>query len=211
MKAALAAAAFFAAFIALGAYVSPRPPGPLDANELGFFGVAVGFATFCRAAGQFPEYASLCGVWLVFGLVRRAYLASALWAIGLMLVIWKTSDAFKGVFNRARPERWLATHETSAGYPSGHAVLSLAFYGFLAFVVWRSPLPARVRAALVALCALWIAVIGWSRLALGSHFPSDVLGGYLLGGAGLCAVAGAYVRTSRRDESRTGASERSPW
>jgi len=203
MRASLAAIALFAAFIGLGAYVSPRPPGPLDANELGFFGMAVGFATFCRAAGQFPEYASLCGVWLVFGLLRRAYLASALWAIGLMLVIWKVSDAFKGAFGRARPERWLDVHETSASYPSGHAVLSLAFYGFLAFVVWRSPLPAGARAAAVALCALWIAVIGWSRLALGAHFPTDVLGGYLLGGAGLCAVAGAYGRTARRDESRT--------
>jgi membrane-associated phospholipid phosphatase len=188
----------FLAFLALGAAVAPHLPGTLDRGELGTFGRDVQLATVGRAAGQFPVYATLCALVLGFGLVRRAYLGAALWLIGLMLVVWKTSDAFKEVFHRARPDQWIGVHESTAGYPSGHATLSLAFYGFLAGVLLRSRLPAGVRVAGTVVAVALVAAIGWSRLALGAHFPSDVLGGYLLGGAGLCWALAGYDRTRER-------------
>ena len=136
MNRGVVAALLFAAFLALGVVVSTHAPSAFDRSELGVFGTGVAFAVFCHAAGQFPPYAALCALALVAGLIRRAYLPAALWAVGLLLVIWKTSDAFKDVFHRARPEHWLAVHETSASYPSGHATLSIAFYGFAAYVAW---------------------------------------------------------------------------
>jgi membrane-associated phospholipid phosphatase len=45
-----------------------------------------------------------------------------------------------------------------------------------------------IKIALVALLAFWIAGIGWSRLALGAHYPTDVIGGTLFGVAWACAT-----------------------
>jgi undecaprenyl-diphosphatase len=198
MKRGLAAAVLFVAFLGLGTFVSSHAPSTFDRAEFGVFGTDLPLATFCRAAGQFLPYAVLCGLALVCGLIWRAYLSAALTVIVSMLVIWKVSDAFKDVFHRSRPEHWLLAHETSAGYPSGHATLALAFYGFAACVAWRSSLPGAVRSVVAILCVLWVAVMGWSRLALGAHFPTDVLGGYLLGGAGLCVALLAYDRSRGR-------------
>lgn len=198
MRGVVLGAVLFFAFLALGAAVAPHPPVAFERSEFGTFGHGVEIAQVGRAAGQFPTYATLCALALGFGLIRRAYLGAAVWLIALMLVIWKTSDAFKEVFHRARPAHWIGVHESSAGYPSGHATLSLAFYGFVAGVLVRSRLPAGVRVAGTVAAATMVLAIGWSRLALGAHFPSDVLGGYLLGAAGLCLALAGYDRTRER-------------
>jgi len=209
VRGAVAAVLAFAAFLALGFGVSGRPPSAFDSGELGVFGTAVAFATVCRAAGQFPPYAILCALALVLGLVRRAYQSAAIVLIALMLAIWKVSDAFKVVFHRTRPEHWLVAHETTASYPSGHATLVVAFFGFAAVLAWRSGLAAALRWAVAAACVAWIVAIGWSRLALGAHYPTDVLGGYLLGGAGLCCALLVYDRTRGRVIERIPARTRS--
>lgn len=187
--------AFLAGYFALGAFVSFSPPSAFDLGELGAYGQFVAFAAFLRSAGQFPVYATLCIVALVFGLVRRAWLAAAVILAIELLVVWKISDAFKELFHRPRPEAWLVVRESSPSYASGHATLSIACYGFIAYVVSTSGLPKPAKAAIVAVCALWVLAIGWSRLALGAHYPSDVLGGYALGAAALCVALAIYHPT----------------
>ena len=131
-------------------------------------------------------------------MVRREYLAGVAIPIVGLVVAWQISDLMKALFHRARPEHWFAFHETSFSYPSGHTVLATAFYGYWAFAVWRTSLPFNARLAIVALIILWISAIGWSRLALGAHFPSDLLGGYLLGGSALCFEIAAALRASKK-------------
>jgi undecaprenyl-diphosphatase len=114
-----------------------------------------------------------------------------------------SSDFFKAFFQRARPPEWFAIHETSFGYASGHATLSLAFYGLWAYVAWRAMAPSPGRTALVVGLGLWIAAIGWSRLALGAHYPTDLLGGYLLGGAWLVLAMRAVDRLTGRFPAAT--------
>ena len=65
-------------------------------------------------------------------------------------------------------------------FPSGHALFSLCFYGTLAgLLVGRLRRPA-ARAAVWAAAALLILAIGISRIYLGVHYPTDVIGGYLV-------------------------------
>ena len=75
------------------------------------------------------------------------------------------------------------------GFPSGHAFGATLFYGALAVVmpslVPRQPWSGILRVA----CVLIVALIGWSRIRLGAHWPSDVLGGWLWGGAVLALLA----------------------
>jgi undecaprenyl-diphosphatase len=54
------------------------------------------------------------------------------------------------------------------------------------------------KAAILAAVAVWILAIGWSRLALGVHFPSDLLGGYLLGVSALAFEIAVALRASTK-------------
>jgi undecaprenyl-diphosphatase len=65
-------------------------------------------------------------------------------------------------------------------YPSGHAVTATICYGLLLYLVVRAC--PRLSRWLVPCCALGLATIGFSRVYLGVHWPSDVLAGYLVGG-----------------------------
>jgi len=197
--------ALFVAALALGIAVSSGPPRGIDLEALALAGTDIPLATFLTRAGTFPVYFVLCLVAIGFGLARRAWLSRVLISVIALIVTWQVSDGFKVFFYRARPEHWFVFHETSAAYPSGHAVLSTTFYGFWAYLAWRSSLPAAARYAIVALATVWILAIGWSRLALGAHFPTDVLGGYLLGGSALCFEIAAYLRISATQGKRRAA------
>jgi membrane-associated phospholipid phosphatase len=192
----LAIAVFaFAVFVALGAFVSHAPAGPLDRSELGAYAEALPLARFFTSVGRFPTYFVLCIAALIFGLVRRAWLRRVLVAVIGIVVVWQTSDLFKNAFHRPRPPHPILA-ETSFGYPSGHADLAIFFYGLWAYYAWHSGLPRLPRIAVVAALAGWVAAIGWSRLALGAHFPSDVLGGYAYG-AGWLVLASGLVSARR--------------
>ncbi|MBI5370310.1 bifunctional DedA family/phosphatase PAP2 family protein [Candidatus Uhrbacteria bacterium] len=87
----------------------------------------------------------------------------------------------KSLLHRARPTGIAVYVEESFSFPSGHAAMSVLFYGFVAYLAWRL-LSRRLTKlnSLIAALALML-VIGFSRLYLGVHFLSDVLGGYLIG------------------------------
>jgi membrane-associated phospholipid phosphatase len=182
------AAALLLAYVLLGASVSSTPPGPVDRAGAVFFGHGVPAAIALTRFGLFPVYAALCVVLLLFALVRRAWLLRVVVSIAALLAAWQASDLFKAVFHRPRPEHWIVFHETSYAYSSGHATLSLAFYGLWAVFIVRSDLPRGARVAMAGALVALILAIGWSRLALGAHYVTDLVGGYDLGGAFLCAA-----------------------
>jgi len=73
-------------------------------------------------------------------------------------------------------------------FPSGHAVLSLAFYGMLARILARRTASRRRAIAIYAIVGLLVLLIGYSRLYLGVHYLTDVTAGYAIGEAWLSAV-----------------------
>jgi undecaprenyl-diphosphatase len=66
-------------------------------------------------------------------------------------------------------------------FPSGHSTIAVAFYGFLAYFIFRQTKSAWCRGLIVGAALLLIFLIGYSRLYLGVHFLSDIIGGYLVG------------------------------
>lgn len=187
--------ALLVAYVLLGAFVSSGPPSSFDRAGTVFLGQGVPAAIALTRAGLLPVYAGVCALLLAFALVRRAWLWRVVGSILTLVVAWQVSDLFKAAFHRPRPEHWIGFHETSYSYSSGHATLSLAFYGLWIAYLMRSDLPTGVRRVAAFGLGLFILAIGWSRLALGAHYPTDVLGGYLLGGAFLCL---ALVIVDRR-------------
>jgi membrane-associated phospholipid phosphatase len=104
----------------------------------------------------------------------------------------------KLAFHRARPAPYfgLPTPGTFS-FPSGHSLMSLCFYGVVAYLVsvhvespaWRLTL--RVSGALIVL------LVGASRIYLGVHYPSDVAAGFAAGLVWLTAIVFAYRRIAR--------------
>jgi undecaprenyl-diphosphatase len=82
-------------------------------------------------------------------------------------------------------------HAFGKSFPSGHAMSSIICYGALVLVLLPLLAPVARRVAIGAAAAL-VFVIGVSRLALGLHFLSDVLGGWVLGAAWLAASVAAF-------------------
>ncbi|MEI7750052.1 MAG: LssY C-terminal domain-containing protein [Candidatus Moraniibacteriota bacterium] len=86
----------------------------------------------------------------------------------------------KRIIHRPRPS--IAYYiEPSFSFPSGHAALSVALYGFIAYVLLRCTKRKRYRTLILFSALAVIFAVGLSRLYLGVHFLSDVWGGYLLG------------------------------
>ena len=94
----------------------------------------------------------------------------------------------KVIVERARPDGAEAL-ATAGGYafPSGHSATAVALYGALALIVARHG-DARARRAAIAAAVALSVLVGVTRVYLGVHYPTDVLAGWLLGGAVL-AVA----------------------
>lgn len=107
----------------------------------------------------------------------------------------------KVAVNRPRPslvDPVATAHGKS--FPSGHAMSSTIVYGAL-LMVFLPVIARRVRPVIVAAAAVLIGAIGFSRLALGVHYISDVVGGYILGLAWLVASVAAFS-TWRVDRGR---------
>ncbi len=95
----------------------------------------------------------------------------------------------KMLFRRPRPPLINAlTPETGYSFPSGHVFVAIVFYGLLAYFVWRGTRRRAVRALAIAAGLFAVVLIGFSRLYLGVHWPSDVLASLAAGAAWLTAV-----------------------
>jgi membrane-associated phospholipid phosphatase len=81
----------------------------------------------------------------------------------------------------------------SYSFPSGHVMFYLGFFGFIGFLVFSLLKPSLKRSLLLALIGGLIVLIGFSRIYLGEHWASDVLGSYLLGSLVLAAIIQFYL------------------
>jgi membrane-associated phospholipid phosphatase len=113
-------------------------------------------------------------------------------------------DIFSPAVGRMRPPPsiWIG-HYSGAAFPSGHATVTVAFYAMLAIVLSRGAPPGK-RALVWSGAALVVLVVGASRVYLGAHWLTDVLGGYALGAAWAAVLIVAMLLVSSR---RTGGRE----
>lgn len=87
----------------------------------------------------------------------------------------------KNIVLRTRPDHLRLIEETGYSFPSGHAMGSIAFYGFIIFLLSKSKINKNLKIFLSVIIGLTIFLIGISRIYVGVHYPSDIIGGFLLG------------------------------
>ena len=91
-----------------------------------------------------------------------------------------SNQGLKHLIKRIRPDHIRLIKQGGYSYPSGHAMISIAVYGFLIYYVLKHVNNKYLKFLITILLLILIISIGLSRIYLGVHYPSDVLGGYLL-------------------------------
>ena len=192
MTSVAVACVLFAATVGLGLYARRAPVG----LDLTVARMALGTGTSLAWAFTRLGYArGIVFAYVLFGIALEVGRWHDLAAFGLLAVAQVVSQlvstGLKDVFKRQRPEHWLKRQELSGGYPSGHATTATVTYGGMALLAYFAPNASASTyatifhdgiAAVAIVCACGIV---WSRLALGAHYVSDVVGGTMLGTATL--------------------------
>src|SRR3989338_2509027 len=116
-----------------------------------------------------------------FLIARRAWMRATVFAIGVSTALGLHS-ILKWIFDRPRPTfNQVLVSVSSSSFPSGHAVIAVVLYGFFAYVLIGIVRNWRTKITVFLATVFLIILVGISRVYLGVHWPSDVLGGYLLG------------------------------
>jgi undecaprenyl-diphosphatase len=183
-------------------------------NEvLGFDTQVMGLARAATTQGgiQWMTWITFMGDWRVL-LILGAAIGGLWWRRGergrvVMLGLASVGGsvlglALKLLFHRARPEltsRLIAVEGFS--FPSGHALLALCFYGMLLYLLAVGR-PVWLRLALLSAGVILIGMVGWSRIYLAVHYPSDVVAGFTVGMTWLTANILGYNDYRRRKARR---------
>jgi undecaprenyl-diphosphatase len=92
------------------------------------------------------------------------------------------NQVLKSIFHRVRPNLHRLIDVSGYSFPSGHAMNAFTVYVIISFLLWRH-IPSKLgRSILIFLSILMILAIGISRIYLGVHYPSDIIGGYFASG-----------------------------
>lgn len=113
-------------------------------------------------------------------------------AVNLVLVV-VINQVLKFIIQRPRPDGFRLATASGFSFPSGHSMAAMAFFGLLAWLVWKYEADRRLRRLYATGFALVIVMIGVSRIYLGVHYASDVLGGFCLSMAWLAVYTRVAV------------------
>lgn len=133
----------------------------------------------------------LAGVVILMGLILAwgRHWKDVCFVVGSGLFTLLLRTVLKEIFHRPRPELWPTTPD-GYSFPSGHALGSVIIYGLLLYLLGR--VHPRWRPALWTFYLGLVIAIGLSRLYLGMHWPTDVLGGWVIGAVILLLLIKGY-------------------
>ncbi len=97
-----------------------------------------------------------------------------------LIVVTILNLLLKNVISRPRPEGYRIIVETGYSFPSGHSMISMAFYGLILYIIFKNMKDKNLRNVLSYMLGILIILIGFSRIYLGVHYASDVLGGFII-------------------------------
>jgi undecaprenyl-diphosphatase len=108
---------------------------------------------------------------------------------------WILNETLKAIFERARPTVNRIVEAVGYSFPSGHSMGAFSLYGILAFLLWKHIRSVSGRILLLVVSGFFVLMIGVSRIYVGVHYPSDIVGGYLASGCWVFAAIWVYQKT----------------
>ena len=97
--------------------------------------------------------------------------------LGIITIL---NQLLKRILQRPRPEEFRIINESGYSFPSGHSMISMAFYGYLIYLIYKYVKNKYLKWFLITILGILIVNIGISRIYLGVHYTSDVLAGFLI-------------------------------
>ena len=97
-----------------------------------------------------------------------------------LVIVTLLNQLFKFIFERPRPTEYRIITETGYSFPSGHSMVSMAFYGYIIYLIYKNVNNKYIKWLVISILSLLIISIGISRIYLGVHYTSDVLAGFLI-------------------------------
>lgn len=162
--------------------------------------------------GSGKVIAGLCILLALFFTWHKKYVEAIWIVINTAVVAGVGNYSIKFFFARQRPSVEHLVHETSYSFPSGHSMGSALFYGTCFILAYYFIQNKALRVSIQVFLLLLILAIGISRIYLGVHYPTDVLGGYLLGSAWVLFTYPIYLKQRLLDvykqQKRTSRSRR---
>ena len=117
---------------------------------------------------------TLLAIILIKGLKNKLFLLTGVvGTAGLNVVL-------KHIVQRERPNINRLIPEKGYSFPSGHSMMSMAFYGMLIFLIFKYVKNTALKWTLIVILTILLSTIGITRIYLGVHYPSDVIGGFLV-------------------------------
>lgn len=145
-------------------------------SKLFKFNVSTPIAKFMTNFGGAIFVISLTTI-LFFVIKDKKIGISIITNLGIVTIL---NQIIKFIMQRPRPTKFRIIEETGYSFPSGHSMVSLAFYGYLIYLIYKYVNNKHLKRTLIIILSVLICIIGVSRIYLGVHYTSDVLGGFLI-------------------------------
>ena len=154
---------------------------PIDTSGYGFMSkhfISNSLTPVMRLITQFGG-TILMIAWAMASLVLIKNKRIAISVVSNLVLIALLNNILKLIVRRARPTGFRLIAETGYSFPSGHSMVSMAFYGYLIYLIYKNVRNKKLRWTLITCFSLLILIIGMSRIYLGVHYTSDVFAGFL--------------------------------
>lgn len=121
----------------------------------------------------------LCIVFLIlFIVLKKKNIGLVISSVLIISTLF--NNLLKIIFCRTRPDVIKLVHESSYSFPSGHTMASVSMYGILIYILIKSNINKKIKITLITILGILPILVGLSRVYLGAHYISDIIGGFIV-------------------------------
>ena len=134
------------------------------------------FTKFITTLGSAYAIIPICAISIIYFRKKK----QALYIPINLITIFIINQVLKRIIQRPRPEGFRIVEEGGYSFPSGHSMVSMAFYGLFIYLIYKNVKNKYIKWISITLLSILIILIGISRIYLGVHYASDVVAGFCL-------------------------------